>query len=133
MLHVHQSIGARTREKMTITSIRKRCTNCFCFFFASGDRIQKCFDPKELQIKMSSLLNVSNDASGRPEEFSLMNIEVFVDSEEQNWFKRAHMGKFLGIENIRTSLNDIEKCEILIRQELVPTRRTTSGWSGPKD
>ena len=105
----------------------------FFFFFASGDRIQKCFDPKELQIKMSSLLNVSNDASGRPEEFSLMNIEVFVDSEEQNWFKRAHMGKFLGIENIRTSLNDLEKCEILIRQELVPTRRTTSGWSGPKD
>ena len=123
MLHVHQSIGARTREKMTITSIRKRCTNCFFFFFASGDRIQKCFDPKELQIKMSSLLNVSNDASGRPEEFSLMNIEVFVDSEEQNWFKRAHMGKFLGIENIRTSLNDLEKCEILTRQELIPTRR----------
>ena len=101
----------------------------FFFFFASGDRIQKCFDPKELQIKMSSLLNVSNDASGRPEEFSLMNIEVFVDSEEQNWFKRAHMGKFLGIENIRTSLNDLEKCEILTRQELVPTRR----WSGPKN
>ena len=74
---------------------------------------------------MSSLLNVSN-ASNKPEE-------VFVDSEEQNWFKRVHVGKFLGIENIRTSLNDLEKCEILTRQELVPTVRRTTGWSGPKD
>ena len=82
---------------------------------------------------MSSLLNVSNDASGRPEEFSLKDIEVFVDSEEQNWFKRAHMGKFLGIENIRTSLNDLENCEMLTRQELVPTQRSTLGWPGPKD
>ena len=82
---------------------------------------------------MSSLLNVSNDASGGPEEFSLKDIEVFVDSEEQNWFKRAHMGKFLGIENIRTSLNDLENCEMLTRQELVPTQRSTLGWPGPKD
>ena len=35
---------------------------------------------------MSSLLYVSNDASRKPEEFSLKNIEVFVDSEEKNWF-----------------------------------------------
>ena len=82
---------------------------------------------------MSSLLNVSNDASGRPEEFSLKDIEVFVDSEEQNWFKRAHMGKFLGIENIRTSLNELENCEMLTWQELVPTQRSTLGWPGPKD
>ena len=46
---------------------------------------------KELQIKMSSLLNVSN-ASSKPEEFSLKDIEVLVDCEEQNWFKRAHIG-----------------------------------------
>ena len=72
---------------------------------------------------MSSLLNVSNDASKKPEEFSRKDTEVFVDSEEQNWFKRAHVGKFLGIEDIRTSLNDLEQCEILTRQELVPTRR----------
>ena len=53
---------------------------------------------------MSSLLN----ASSRPEEFSLKDIEVLVDNKEQNWFKRAHVGKFLGIEDIRTSLNDLE-------------------------
>ena len=80
----------------------------------------------------SSLLNVSN-VSNKPEEFNLNDIEVIVGSEEQKWFKRAKVGKFLGIENIRKSLNDLEKCEILIRQDLVPTRRATAGWSGPKD
>ena len=82
---------------------------------------------------MSSLLNVSNDSS-KPQEFSLKNIEVFVDrQQEQNWFKRAHVGKFLGIEDIRISLNALEKCEILTRQELVPTRRDTLVWPGSKD
>ena len=52
---------------------------------------------------MSSLLNVSNDASRKPEEFSLKNIEVFVDSEEKNWFKWAHVEKFLGLVNIHRS------------------------------
>ena len=82
---------------------------------------------------MSSLLNVSNDSS-KPEEFRLKDIEVFVDSVEQNWFKRTHVGKFLGIEDIWTSLNGHEKCEILTREELIPNRRGWSaGWSGPKD
>ena len=48
---------------------------------------------------MSSLLNASNDGSG-PEEFSLKDTEVLVDSKEQNWFKQAHVGKFLGVVNI---------------------------------
>ena len=96
--------------------------------FVSGDQIKKFFDQKELQIKMSSsLLNVSN-GSGKSEEFSL-----FVDSEEQNWFKRAHLEKVLGIEDIRVSVNDLEKFQILTRQELVPTRRSTPGWSGLKN
>ena len=80
---------------------------------------------------MSSALNASNDCS-KSEEFILKDIEIFVDSEEQNWFKRAHEGKFLGLEDIRTSLNGLKKCEIT-RQELIPTRRGTPGWSGPKD
>ena len=98
----------------------------------SCDQIQKFFDPKRTKIKMSSLLNVSND-SNKPEEFNLKDIEVFVDSEEQNWFKRVHLGKLLGIEDIWTSLNGLERREILTRQELVPTRRGMPGWSGPKD
>ena len=50
---------------------------------------------------MSSVLNVSN-ANSKPQGLSLKDIEVFVDSEEQNWFKRAHMGEYLGLGNIRT-------------------------------
>ena len=80
----------------------------------------------------SFLLNVSNDSS-RPKEFGFKDIEVFVDSGEQNWFKQVHVGKFLGIEDIRTSLNDLERCGILTRQELVPTRRGIPSWSGPKE
>ena len=68
---------------------------------------------------MSSVLNVSNGS--KPKEFSFNSIEMLVDSEEQNWFKSAYVGKFSGLENIRTSLNDLDKCEILIRQELIPT------------
>ena len=78
------------------------------------------------------MLNVSNDTGRKFEEFSLKDIEVFVDSEEQNWFKRALVGKFLGIEDIRTSLNGLERCEIRTKQELVPTWRVTPGWRDPK-
>ena len=62
---------------------------------------------KELQIKMSFLLNVSNGSS-RPEEFGLKDIEVFVDSEKQNWFKWAHVGKILGIGGDRGYWDIIE-------------------------
>ena len=47
--------------------------------FVSCDQIQKIFDQKELQIKMSYVLNVSNPNS-KPQELSLKDIEVFVDS-----------------------------------------------------
>ena len=67
-------------------------------------RYKNFLTQKEQQIKMSSLLNVSNTSS-KSEEFNLKDIEVLVDSEEQIWFKQAHFGKFLGLENIRTSLN----------------------------
>ena len=80
---------------------------------------------KELQIKMSSFLNVSN-ANSKPEEFSLKDIEVFVDSEEQNWLKRAHVGKILGIED----RNGLEKCEMLARKDI---KAVMGGLPGPKD
>ena len=84
---------------------------------------------KEVQIKMSSLLNDSS----KPQEFSLKDIEVFVDSKEQNWFKQAHVEKFLGKEDIWASLNGLEKCEMFTRQGVVPRPRVTPGWSGSKD
>ena len=46
-------------------------------------RYKKISGQKELQIKMFSLLNVSN-VNNKPEEFSVKDIEVFLDSEEQN-------------------------------------------------
>ena len=54
---------------------------------------------------MSSLLNVSSDSS-KPEEFSLKDIEVLVDSKEQNWFKRAHVGKLVHIPRSTAKLTD---------------------------
>ena len=57
---------------------------------------------------MSSLLHVSNDSS-KPEEFSLKDIEGIVDSEEQNWFKRAHIGQYLGIGRIITSTSKLSE------------------------
>ena len=80
--------------------------------FVSGDRIQKTFSLKELKIKMSSLLNVSNDVSRKSEEFSLKDIEVIVDSKEQNWFKRAHVGQYLGIARIITSTAKLSEEDI---------------------
>ena len=37
------------------------------------------------------------------------NIEVLVDSEEQNWFKRAHIGQYLGIAHIITSSSKLSE------------------------
>ena len=70
--------------------------------FVSGDRIQNIVDPKGLKLKMSSVLNVSND-SGKPQGFSIKDIEMLVDDIEQNLFKRAHVGKFLGLIHIHSS------------------------------
>ena len=57
-------------------------------------------------IKMSSLLNVFNGSSSKPEEFNFNDIDN-VDNKEQNWFKRAHVGKFLGIVNIHRSTGNL--------------------------
>ena len=59
------------------------------------------------------MLNASN-ASNKSEEFILKVIEVLIDKKEQNWFKRAHVGKFLGIENIRTPLNDFGVMYVIV-------------------
>ena len=50
---------------------------------------------------MSSVLYVSN-GSNKSEELNLNDIEVLVDSGDQNWFKRAHIGQYLGIAHIIT-------------------------------
>ena len=72
------------------------------YLFVSDDQIQKNIDPKGLKTKMSSVLNVSND-SGKHQGFSIKDTEMFVYSKEQVWFKRAHVGKFLGLLHIHRS------------------------------
>ena len=63
---------------------------------------------------MSSLLNVSNSSS-KSEGFSLKDIEVPVDSEEQNWSFRAYVGKFLGIAHIIKSTTKLAEEDIMSR------------------
>ena len=57
---------------------------------------------------MPSLLNVSN-GSGKPEGFSLKDIEVLADNKEQNWFKRAHVRQYLEIAHITTSTSKLSE------------------------
>ena len=74
-----------------------------------------------------------NDAvCSKPEEFSLNDIEVLVDSEEQNWFKRLHVGKFLGLKHIDTSVGGRDKCEMLTRNDIKATLHGRGGCSGLK-
>ena len=47
----------------------------------SGDQMQKIFELKKLEIKMSSVLSASNHSS-KSEEFSFKDMEALVDSEE---------------------------------------------------
>ena len=70
----------------------KNCGDKYRFFLCLLIQ-KKNFDPKGLYIKMSSLLNVSN-ASSKPKEFSIKDIERLVDIKNQNWYKTAHVGKF---------------------------------------
>ena len=84
-------------------------------------RYKNFLSQKEVQIKISSVLNVSNGSS-KPEEFSLKDIEVLVDNKEQTWFKRAHTGQFLGIARIITSTAKLSKEDIRSRAFLQAKR-----------
>ena len=66
---------------------------------------------------MSSVLNVPNGSS-KSEEFNLNDIEVLVDSEEQNCFKRAHVRKFLSLKHIDTPEGGLDKCEMATRNDI---------------
>ena len=80
---------------------------------------------------MSSLLNVSND--NKPEEFNLNDIEVLVDSEGENWFKRAHVGKFLGLAKILMSVEGLDTQEMPQVDDIKVMVSNPYPWSGPKN
>ena len=79
----------------------------------------------EIIKKMPSVLNISNGSS-KSEEFSLNDIEVLVDSEEQNCFKRAHTGQYLGIARIITLTSKLSEEEI----RSWPSFRLRGVWAG---
>ena len=60
-------------------------------------------------------------------------IETIVDVDRNSWFKRVHFEKFWGIEDFRTSLNGLDKCEMRIRKDFNPTYQYPISWPGPKD
>ena len=65
---------------------------------------------------MSSVLNVLNGS--KLEELSLNNIEVLIDSRDQRWFKRAHIGRYLGIARVITSTAKLSEEDIRSRASL---------------
>ena len=60
-------------------------------------------------------------AAKKSEEFNLNDIEVLVGSEEQSWFKRAHVGTFLGLKHIDTLVRGFDKCEMPTRNDIKTT------------
>ena len=68
-------------------------------------------------IKLSSLLNVSYGSS-KSVEFNLNDIEVLVDRKEQNWFKRAHIGRYLGITHLISSIGKLPEEDVRSRSSL---------------
>ena len=63
---------------------------------------------------------------------SIEDIEVLIDCDNKPWFKRAHVGAFLGLEDIRTSVRNLEGDEFCTREQL-GGRHSMPGWSGPKE
>ena len=62
-------------------------------------------------------MNVSNGSS-KSEKFSLNDDEALVDNKEQNWFKRAHVGKFLGLTKILMSVEGLDSQEMSQRDDI---------------
>jgi hypothetical protein len=60
------------------------------------------------------------------------SIEVLVDEQNQPWFKRAHVGKFLGIRHIDTSLEGLDIDEMRARSAFGAIWSNTPGWSGSR-
>ena len=89
---------------------------------------KKFLTQKEIKIKMS-LLNVPN-VSNKSEEFSLKDIEVLVGSGEQNWFKRVHAGKYLGLKDIEPSTRGLDKRETCARHYIKAAPHARGGGRG---
>ena len=77
-------------------------------------------------------MNASN-ASSKPQEFSLKDIEVLVDSGAENWFKRARIGRYLGLAKILISVEGLDTQEMPQRDDIKAMVSNPYPWPGPKD
>ena len=50
--------------------------------------------------------------------FDAGNIEIIYDADNQRWFKRAHVGRSLGLKYIHKSIPEAMKCEQRTRSEI---------------
>ena len=60
-------------------------------------------------------------------------VEVLLDEENQPWFKRAHVGKFLELYDIESSLRHLDECEERARSSFNPLPCSARCWTGPKN
>ena len=60
-------------------------------------------------------------------------IEILYDDQNQPWFKRAHVGKFLVLEDIRSSTTKLTNEDMIQRQNVCVSTQHIPSWSGPKD
>ena len=63
----------------------------------------------------SGLSLLSTSGRSKSEAFNLKDIEVLVDSKEQHWFKRAHIGQYLAIARIITSTTKLAEKDMKSR------------------
>ena len=61
---------------------------------------------------------------------AIEDIEVLIDCDNQPWFKRAHVGAFLGLEDIRTSVRNLEGDEFCTRKQLGARHNTPGNFKG---
>ena len=80
--------------------------------------------PKRVTIKMFlALFNA----------VSVGTIGALFDKHNQPWFKRAHLGKFLGIVDIKVATKNADLKNDICERAFIPTGYTTLPCSEPKD
>ena len=60
-------------------------------------------------------------------------IKTIFAANENPWFKRTHVERFLDVKHIHTSMEKLESKETCTRDALGTTCRATARWSRPKD
>ena len=65
--------------------------------------------------------------------FNAVPIEVLLDAKNHPWFKRSHVGKYLGIAHIHTSVEHLDDRESRARVTLEPACRSTACDSKHKE